>query len=189
MKLTTRKIVISGILGAITILMGYIPFLGFIPAPTPAGNMTIMHIPVILGAILEGPVAGFLIGLIFGIISFLRSAGNPLFADPLVAILPRLFIGLFAYFAYAATVKINRYFAVALGGAVGSATNTVLVLGMAILRGYLPLAGAVFVAVSHGIIELVIGTAITVVLVLGLQRIRGFESPVKSDKLLDGNKQ
>lgn len=178
MKLTTRKIVISGILGAITILMGYIPFLGFIPAPTPAGNMTIMHIPAILGGILEGPVAGLLIGLIFGIISFLR-ADNPLFADPLVAILPRLFIGVFAYFAYTGVKRINRGFAAALGGAVGSATNTVLVLGMIVLRGYLPLAGALFIAVSHGIIELVIGTIITVVLVLGLQRIRGFEDTDK----------
>lgn len=174
MKLTTRKIVVSGILGAIAILMGYIPFLGFIPAPTPAGNMTIMHIPAILGGILEGPVVGLLIGLIFGIISFLK-ADNPLFADPLVAILPRLFIGVFAYFAYAATKRINRGFATALGGAVGSATNTVLVLGMGVLRGYLPMAAALFVAVSHGIIELIIGTVITVVLVLGLQRIRVFE--------------
>lgn len=171
MKLTTRKIVISGILGAIAILMGYIPFLGFIPAPTPAGNMTIMHIPAILGGILEGPVVGFLISLIFGVISFLR-ADNPLFADPLVAILPRLFIGVFAYCAYAAAVKIHREFAIALGGAVGSATNTVLVLGMAVLRGYLPLEGAALVALSHGIIELVIGTVITVILVLGLQRIK-----------------
>ncbi len=174
MRLTTRKIVVSGILGAITILMGYIPFIGFIPAPTPAGNMTIMHIPAILGGILEGPVAGLIIGVIFGIISFLR-ADNPLFADPLVAILPRLFIGVFAYFAYAAVRRINRVFAVALGGIVGSATNTVLVLGMIVLRGYLPLAGALFIAVSHGIIELVIGTVVVVILVLGLQRIRGFE--------------
>lgn len=174
MRLTTRKIVVSGILGAITILMGYIPFIGFIPAPTPAGNMTIMHIPAILGGILEGPVAGLIIGAIFGIISFLR-ADNPLFADPLVAILPRLFIGVFAYFAYAAVRRINRVFAVALGGIVGSATNTVLVLGMIVLRGYLPLAGAIFIAVSHGIIELVIGTVVVVILVLGLQRIRGFE--------------
>lgn len=175
MKLTTRKIVISGILGAIAILMGYIPFLGFIPAPTPAGNMTIMHIPAILGGILEGPVVGFLISMIFGVISFLR-ADNPLFADPLVAILPRLFIGVFAYYAYAATVKLHRGFAIALGGAVGSATNTVLVLGMAVLRGYLPLAGAAFVALSHGIIELVIGTVITVILVFGLQRIKGLST-------------
>lgn len=175
MKLSTRKIVVSGILGAIAILLGYVfPILGFIPAPTPAGNMTIMHIPAILGGILEGPVVGLLIGLIFGITSFLR-ANNPLFADPLVAILPRLFIGVFAYFAYAATKRINRVFAAAIGGAVGSATNTVLVLGMCVLRGLLPLAGAVFVAVSHGIIEMVIGTIITVVLVMGLQRIRAFE--------------
>ena len=133
-----------------------------------------MHIPAILGGILEGPVVGLLIGLIFGIISFLK-ADNPLFADPLVAILPRLFIGVFAYFAYAAARRINRTLAAALGGAVGSATNTVLVLGMIVLRGYLPLAGALFIAVSHGIIELIIGTVITVILVLGLQRIRGFE--------------
>ena len=177
MKLTTRKIVVSGVLGAIAILMGYIPFLGFIPVPTPAGNMTIMHIPAILGGILEGPVVGLLIGLIFGLISFLR-ADNPLFADPLVAILPRLFIGVFAYYAYAATKRINRGLAAALGGAVGSATNTVLVLGMCVLRGLLPMAAAVLVAVSHGIIELIVGTLITVVLVLGLQRIMIFEDDV-----------
>lgn len=174
LKLTTRKIVISGMLGGIAILMGYIPYLGFIPVPTPAGSMTIMHIPAILGGVLEGPVVGFLIGLIFGIISFLR-ADNPLFADPLIAILPRIFIGVFAYFAYAATKKINRTFAIALGGAIGSATNTVLVLGMAVLRKLLPIAGALTVAVTHGIIELVFGTIITVILVLGLQRIRSFE--------------
>ncbi len=174
MRLTTRKIVISGILGGVAILMGYIPFLGFIPVPTLAGSVTIMHIPAILGGILEGPVVGFLIGLIFGVISFLR-ADNPMFVDPLVAILPRLFIGVFAYFAYAATRKIHRVFAVALGGAIGSATNTVLVLGMAVLRGYLPLAMAGSIAVLHGITELIAGTIITVILVLGLQRIRGFE--------------
>lgn len=179
MRLTTRKIVVSGILGAIAILMGYIPFLGFIPVPTPAGNITIMHIPAILGGILEGPVVGLLIGAIFGIISFLRAGGNPLFVDPLVAILPRLFIGVFAYFAYAATKNINRAFAAAVGGAVGTATNTILVLGTAMLRGILPLAGAIFIAVSHGIIELIGGTIITVVLVLGLQRIKSYEEPGK----------
>lgn len=29
-------------------------------------NATILHVPVIIGAVLEGPVVGFVIGLIFG---------------------------------------------------------------------------------------------------------------------------
>ncbi|MCK5768367.1 MAG: ECF transporter S component, partial [Candidatus Atribacteria bacterium] len=53
-KLTTRQMAISGMLGAIAILLG-ITRLGFIPVPTPAGNATIMHIPAILGGIIEGP--------------------------------------------------------------------------------------------------------------------------------------
>ena len=68
-KLTTRQLVISGLLGAIAIILG-ITRLGFIPVPTPAGHATIMHIPVILGGILEGPIVGALVGLIFGVYGF-----------------------------------------------------------------------------------------------------------------------
>lgn len=69
MQLSTKEIVVAGMLGAISIVLG-VTRLGFIPVPTPAGNATIMHIPAILGAVLEGPVVGALIGLIFGIFSF-----------------------------------------------------------------------------------------------------------------------
>lgn len=95
-----RKIVIAGVLGSIAILLG-ITQLGFIPVPTAAGTVTIVHIPVIVGAILEGRGVGTAIGLIFGVTSLLEST-IPLFKDPLVAIVPRLFIGLFAYLIYAA---------------------------------------------------------------------------------------
>ncbi|HSW35263.1 MAG TPA: ECF transporter S component, partial [Candidatus Limnocylindrales bacterium] len=127
MKLSTRKIVISGILGAISILLG-VTRLGFIPVPTPAGHATVMHIPVILGAVLEGPVVGLLTGAIFGLFSFLQP-GAPFFADPLVSVLPRLFIGPVSFLVYASTKKINTVLACILAGAFGSATNTVLVLG------------------------------------------------------------
>ena len=60
--MNSRKIVISGLLGAIAIILGATP-LGFIPVPTPAGNATIMHIPAIIGAIVEGPLVGAFIGL------------------------------------------------------------------------------------------------------------------------------
>ena len=89
--LSVRKIVIAGVLSAIAILLGWTR-LGFIPVPTAAGNATIMHVPAIVGGVLEGGVVGGIVGTIFGFFSFLQ-ATVPMFKDPLVAVLPRIFIG------------------------------------------------------------------------------------------------
>lgn len=174
MNLSVRKIVISGILGAISILLG-VTRLGFIPVPTPAGHATIMHIPAILGGVLEGPVVGLITGAIFGIFSFLQP-GAPFFADPLVSVLPRLFIGIVAYLVYASTKKINIVLACILAGAFGSVTNTVLVLGMATIRNYLPAEVSISIGVLHGVPELVVAAILTVILVKGIQRIRPEEN-------------
>ncbi len=101
-----RRIVIAGVLGGIAIFLGYTR-LGFIPVPTPAGNATIMHVPAIIGGILEGWGVGAVIGAIFGIFSFVQ-ATTPLFRDPLVAIVPRLFIGITPYFVYQGLRRVNR---------------------------------------------------------------------------------
>jgi len=170
MNLSVRKIVISGILGAISILLG-VTRLGFIPVPTPAGHATIMHIPAILGGVLEGPVVGLITGAIFGIFSWLQP-GAPFFADPLVSVFPRLFIGVVAYLVYAATKKINSVLALILAGAFGSATNTILVLGMATWRDYLPAEVSVSIGILHGLPELIVAAILTVVLVKGIQRVQ-----------------
>ncbi|HPU01632.1 MAG TPA: ECF transporter S component [Bacillota bacterium] len=180
MKLTIRKIVVSGILGAVAILLGVTP-LGLIAVPTPLGHATILHIPAILGGVLEGPVVGLLIGFIFGLISFIR-ATLPMFSDPLVAILPRLFIGITAYLAYAATRKINPYLGYTLAGIVGTATNTVFVLGMAVIRDYLTVELAVTFGLAQGIPEMIVATVLTVLLVSSIKRIRGFEDPAGSNR-------
>ena len=176
MNLSVRKIVISGILGAISILLG-VTRLGFIPVPTPAGHATIMHIPAILGGVLEGPVVGLITGAIFGIFSLIQP-GSPMFTDPLVAIFPRLFIGVVAYLIYFATRKINTVLACVLAGAFGSATNTVLVLGMATIRGYLPAEVSISIGVLHGLPELIVAAILTVILVKGIQRIRPDEGNI-----------
>ncbi len=54
-----RKIVVTGVMGAIFNLLG-ITHWGFIPWFSGA-SLTIMHVPVIIGAVLEGPVVGTLI--------------------------------------------------------------------------------------------------------------------------------
>lgn len=128
----TRKIVITGVLGAITIFLGLTP-LGFITWGTV--SLTIIHIPVILGAVLEGPVVGLIVGLIFGIFSMIRAATSPqgpldvAFTNPLISVLPRLFIGPVAWLIWSG---LKRWPVIGLiaAGIGGSVTNTVLVLGM-----------------------------------------------------------
>ncbi|TEU11295.1 MAG: ECF transporter S component [Anaerolineales bacterium] len=166
---SVRKIVISGVLGAIAILLGWTR-LGFIPVPTAAGNATIMHVPAIVGGVMEGWLVGGIIGTIFGIFSFLQ-ATTPLFKDPLVAILPRIFIGITAYFTYAGLKKVNEYLALIVAAAVGTLTNTILVLGMAVIRGYMAAGVAVGVAVTHGIPEIIVAVIITVAVVVAWKRI------------------
>ena len=162
MKLSTRNIVVAGMLGAISIILGSTG-LGLIPVPTPAGAVTIMHIPAILGGIIEGPIVGVLIGFIFGIFSFMR-AGSALFADPVIALLPRLFIGLVAYYVYLSLSSFNKTAAYVMAGIVGTAVNTVGVLGLAVIRGYLPTKAALSIAVVHGIPEAIAAAVIVTIL-------------------------
>ena len=158
-----RKITVAGLLGGIAILLG-VTSLGFIP--TPFGlTLTIMHIAVILGAILEGPTVGFATGLIFGLSSFLWPR-SPAMADPLVSILPRLLIGPVAYLAYKYT---NKEWAAAI---FGTATNTIGVLGMILIRGYLPAKVVYTVALTNGISEIILAVILVQLLIKPLERFR-----------------
>jgi uncharacterized membrane protein len=164
-SLSVRQIVIAGILGGIAIFLGYTR-LGFIPVPNISGNATIMHVPAILGGALEGPVVGTIVGGIFGIFSFIQ-AEVPFFRDPLVSIVPRLFIGVVAWVVFASLRNLSLDLASAAAGVLGSLTNTVGVLGMAVLLGYLPLA-AVVPIVPQAIAEAILAAVVTVVVVRGV---------------------
>ncbi len=167
MKLSVRQIVVAGMLGGIAIFLGATR-LGFIPVPTPAGHATIMHLPVIIGAIMEGPLVGTLIGFIFGLYSLLN-ATVPFFADPLVAILPRLFIGVAAYGAYQALGKGKKGLVAA--AVAGTAANTIGVLGMILLRGYLPWPVVSAIAVTNGIPEIIVAIILVVLIMPAVTRV------------------
>lgn len=167
--LSVRKIVIAGVLSAITILLGWTR-LGFITVPTIVADATIMHVPVIVGGVVEGPIVGAIVGLIFGIFSFIQGT-IPAFKDLLVAILPRLFIGITAWLAYIALKRLNQYVAVVVASVVGSLTNTVGVLGMGVVRGYWPAGPAVAVGVAQGIPEAILAAIITTAVVVVWKRI------------------
>lgn len=168
--LSVRRIVITGILAAIAILLG-VTRIGFIPVPNISGNATIMHVPAIIGGVMEGPLVGLLVGGIFGLFSFLQ-ASIPLFKDPLVSILPRLFIGVTAYYSYAALRGRSEYVALVVAAVIGTLTNTVGVLGIAILRGYLTLEATIPI-LPQVVAELVIAAVITVAVVAAWKRLEG----------------
>ena len=168
-SLSVRQIVIAGILGGIAIFLGATQ-LGFIPVPNLSGNATIMHVPAILGGALEGPVVGTIAGGIFGIFSFIQ-AEVPFFRDPLVSILPRLFIGIVAWIVFVSLRRWSVDLAAAAAGVLGSFSNTVGVVGMAILLGYLPLA-AVVPILPQAIAEAVIAAVVTVIVVRGVLLVR-----------------
>jgi uncharacterized membrane protein len=115
---------------AIATVLG-VTWLEFIPVPIPVSHITIMHIAAILSRILEGQIVGALVGLIFGVYGFLNSI-NPMFTELLIAILPRIFIGIAAYYFYAYLWKNS-----AIGAELGVLTSTIVVLALATLRGYL----------------------------------------------------
>lgn len=164
LSLNTRKIVIAGILGAIAILLAVTRW-GFIPVPNLSGNATILHVPAILGGVLEGPVVGFLVGGIFGVFSFVQ-AEVPAFKDPIVAILPRLIIGIVAWAVYVGLMRARAgiYVSAIVAGLLGTATNTIGVVGLGIMRGYFPPETWAAVA-PQAVAELVIAAVLTVVVV------------------------
>jgi uncharacterized membrane protein len=170
----TRKIVIAGVLSAISILLGatrwgFIPWFGGV-------SLTIMHVPVIIGAVLEGPVVGVLIGLIFGLFSMIQAAVAPngptdvWFTNPILSVLPRLFIGPAAWLVWGA---LKRWPVVGLLGAgiAGSLTNTILVLGVIGLYGLLPWGVLGGVAVTNGLPEVGLSAVIVLAVVAAWRQI------------------
>ena len=186
LQLNTKQIAIIGMLSAISILLG-VTKLGFIPIPPVSA--TIMHVPVIIGAILEGPVVGACIGFIFGIFSIINAMTNPtplsfVFMNPIVSVLPRILIGIVSYYFYKlAFIKFSS-FKIALGAIIGSLTNTFGVLGLMYLI-YVERYAKIFnmsvpaarkailgIGVANGIPEAILSAAITIPVVTAIKKLR-----------------
>lgn len=182
MKINVRQIVVAGVLSAIAIVLG-VTQLGFIPVPNLSGSATIMHIPVILGAVLEGPVVGVLVGAIFGIYSMVTDTTG-LFTNPIVSVLPRLLIGVTSYYTYKSLAGGNGAVAAAAAGVVGTLTNTILVVGALVAFGLIP-AEAIPTIVPQALVEVVLAAIITVLVAQGVNLVRSGRTTAADTK--DGN--
>ncbi len=159
-RMGTREIVVIGMLGAITMLLG-LTGLGFIPLVFM--NATILQIPTIIGALIEGPRVGAFVGLIFGSFSLYQSIMSPTimafaFLNPLVSILPRVLIGPMAYLVYKILPIKGSYLRIGTAAFIGSMVNTVGVLGMIYILYAKEFAMARDIPVDH-VVNLLLGVA------------------------------
>jgi uncharacterized membrane protein len=135
-----RKIIVAGIMSAIAIFLGATG-LGFI-SWFAGVSITIMMVPVIIAAVMEGPVVGLTVGFLFGLFSLIQAAVapksplDPIFVYPWLSILPRLAIGPVAWIVHRSVKRLpflgkaGNVTGLVLAGVAGSLTNTVLVLGV-----------------------------------------------------------
>lgn len=147
--------------------------IGYIPVPTAAKHATTMHLPTIVASLLEGWPIGMVVGAVFGITS-MYMAGSPMVQDPLVAIVPRMLVGLTPYFTYLLLKSCNDYLRLGIAAVVGTLTNTVFVLGIAVVSGYLDLGKALNVALVHGLPEAIVAVLIVIPAVIVLRKARTF---------------
>ena len=141
---------LAGIFTAIIIAMSVVPFLGYIPLGFM--NATIIHVPVIIGAIILGPKYGAYLGLVFGVTSLVKATITPgvtsfVFSpfvtiggysgnmwSAVIAIVPRVCIGIVAYYVYKLIMKVahgikgSQTVALWVAGIAGGMTNTLLVM-------------------------------------------------------------
>lgn len=180
----------TALLTALMLVLSYTP-LGFIPIG--AISITIVHLPVLIGLMVQGLPTGFFLGALFGLISLVRSLTptgllDPFFINPLISVLPRLLIPLAALGAYRLAQRAlagkrgAQHAAVAAGALCGSIVNTVGVLGMLYLLYGASIAeamgiaqgavgGVLFtVAVTNGIPEAIASMLLTPAVVLAVTR-------------------
>lgn len=136
------QLIIVALFSAIVVVFTVIPNLGYIS--TGPIEITTIHIIVIIGAVFLGPKYGAFIGSVWGITciarAFILGGGSEIFKpflNPMVSFVPRLLVGLVAGLVFSALkkTKIPVILSAGITGAVGTLTNTVLVLSALYIFG------------------------------------------------------
>lgn len=142
MSARTLKMIQLALLTAIIVLMAFTP-VGFIR--TPGLEITLIGIPVVVGAVLLGPSGGAILGAVFGLCSFLQCFGMSPFGAVLLGInpfwtfvvcfVPRTLMGWLSALIFKGLRKVDKtrffsFLAACLGGAL---LNTILFMSALML--------------------------------------------------------
>lgn len=149
-KTNVLSMVELALFSALIFLMAFTPFIGYIPLGFT--RATIIHIPVIIGSIMLGPVRGGFLGLLFGLTSLINNTINPTatsfvfspfyslgdvhgnFFSLIICFVPRILVGVVPHFVYKWLKKpLGQSPSLVLAGLLGSLTNTILVMHMILL--------------------------------------------------------
>jgi uncharacterized membrane protein len=140
----TLRLTQLAMLSAIIILMAFTP-LGYFKYAPLGLSITLLTIPVVIGAIMMGPLEGAILGAVFGITSFIQCFGLDPFGAGLLAInpvltfilclFPRILIGFISGYAFKALekIRVKQALSYGLSAIVGSLTNTIFFIGFLIL--------------------------------------------------------
>lgn len=138
----TTQLTSLGVLTALLVVLSFTP-LGFIQIPPVA--ITLLHIPVIIGSLLLGPVEGAVLGLVFGITSMIKAnfsaspvdllfspfaSGAPL-CSLIMCLVPRILLGIIPGSLYRLIHKWyhNQALCSMISAGVATLCHTFLVLG------------------------------------------------------------
>ncbi|WP_242977403.1 ECF transporter S component [Fructobacillus ficulneus] len=133
-----KRFVATTFFVALVLLQSFIPFLGSLPlgAFFLGASVTIVPMTVVIAGLVLGTRSGLIVGLFWGLTSWVRNLSHPgtvgslIFSNPITALVPRILVGVMA--GYLATHLLKKYrstwwtmFGL---GALGAFLNTVLVI-------------------------------------------------------------
>lgn len=125
-----------GMMSALIIAMTFVPYIGYISYG--ALSITLIHIPVIIGACVMGVKGGAILGTVWGVSCIIKAILAPpsplegiIFKNPIVALIPRIIAGAVAGLIFTLVAKKDKkkHISSALGAISGCLCNTVFVMG------------------------------------------------------------
>ncbi|WP_125980921.1 ECF transporter S component [Loigolactobacillus iwatensis] len=186
------RISILALFIAIIIIQNFVPLFGYIPiGPL---DLTTIHVTVIIAAMVLGPIDGAIIGGVWGLITFIRAFTSPtsplaplVFTNPVIAIVPRILIGLVTgyLFNWLRKTRLPQTVGMMFASLAGALTNTILVLGLIYIFYRNPQVAAAYhtnlngllnvllvVVATNGIPEAILAAIVGPLISLPLQRYR-----------------
>lgn len=178
------------LLSAIIVLMAFTP-LGYLKVGPL--SITFLTVPVVLGAILMGPLDGAILGAVFGLTSFIQCFGldpfgatllsiNPIYTF-IMCLVPRILIGIISgnLMRWFKKKDANLVISYSLSALAGALTNTVFFVGFLLLlfgnTDFIQSFGENIMAIlgvlitTNALIEAIVGTLIATILAKTLGRV------------------